>query len=334
MVSHDRLNFPNSKETAAATAAATTTTTMFQRFAASIGGGMLKKKRRNKKDDKSNKRGMTQQTQQQQRHYHHQQYQQQQQQQHQHQSTLSSNLPCCKLHNLKPKHHPTNELAIVACGNFWTPQYRFSQMYGVVETITGYIGGTSDEPELLQQRRIPTYHNIYDYTEAICIEYNPNVIRYKDILQMWRDNDDPFTQQLEDPLRYRSAIFVLNEYQYKVAKRFMNKIQNERPYCYLYTDIEWVYTREEEKEKTTTTTTSLTAPETTTVVAVEGTTTTTTNTTNHQHQKQRDLVLQLPFYIAEEMHQDYVIKEWKIAKEHLIAWTKQQTKSGLFPISE
>ena len=106
MVSHDRLSFPNTKRTS-----------MFQRFALSIGGS----RRRNSSTSSSrgisissvvdnkegSKRGNL-------RRHTTPQLQQQ------------YNVTCQPL-KLKPKHRG-NELAIVACGNFWTPQHRFSNV--------------------------------------------------------------------------------------------------------------------------------------------------------------------------------------------------------------
>ena len=170
-------------------------------------------------------------------------------------------------------------------------------MHGIVSTTTGYIGGS---------HKYPSFQDVYDHTEAICIEYDPKVIPYWDILNMWRDNDDPFTP---DCVRYRSVVFVFNYTQYKQAKEFLYHVSMEKPHCYMFSTIEWVHSS-------------------------PSTSSSSDASTSHHHHHQQQLQQLLTFYVAEEMHQDYVIKEWEMAKRHLLAWANEQTKSGLFPISE
>ena len=178
-------------------------------------------------------------------------------------------------------------------------------MHGIVSTTTGYIGGT---------HKYPTFQEVYDHTEAICIEYDPKFISYWDILNMWRDNDDPFTP---DCVRYRSVVYVFNYTQYKQAKEFLYHVSMEKPHCYMFSTIEWIHSP-------------------TTISSTSSRATSSSHRHHQQPQQQQQQKRQqlLTFYVAEEMHQDYVIKEWEMAKRHLLAWANEQTKSGLFPISE
>lgn len=58
-------------------------------------------------------------------------------------------------------------------------------MPGVIRTRVGYAGGISDNP---------TYHNIGDHTETIQIEYDPDQISYRELLEIFWENHNPATQ--------------------------------------------------------------------------------------------------------------------------------------------
>ena len=119
------------------------------------------------------------------------------------------------------------EIAVVACGCFWSPQRRFQKMNGVKRVIAGYTGGLSPEPSANYMK---------DHTQALLIEYNPRKVSYQDILEMWLDNDYPW--EPEEDLAYRSALFVMNQDQQTKAMEFLSRLHRSRPNCHLYVDIE------------------------------------------------------------------------------------------------
>ena len=61
-----------------------------------------------------------------------------------------------------------------------------------------------------------SYQNIQDYTEALFIEYDPNVVSYDAILKLWRSQHTPYSSKRQ----YRSAILYLNEKQKESAASF------------------------------------------------------------------------------------------------------------------
>jgi peptide methionine sulfoxide reductase MsrA len=102
-----------------------------------------------------------------------------------------------------------------------------SQMHGVKRVVAGYTGG---------QGNYPTYKNICDHLEALFIEYNPKKVSFKQILQMWRDNDYPW--EPESACRHRSAIFPTTQNQIKESVKFVVGLSQTRPNCPLYIDIQ------------------------------------------------------------------------------------------------
>lgn len=78
-------------------------------------------------------------------------------------------------------------------------------MGGIADVVVGYTGG--EQPN-------PTYQNIMDTTEAVMVEFNPDVISYEEILDEWAAMHAPYYPSKR---QYRSAIFYQNEGQQKAA---------------------------------------------------------------------------------------------------------------------
>ena len=134
--------------------------------------------------------------------------------------------PDCPPVSMKPS-KSKYDIAIFAMGSFWSPQRRFQKMDGVKRVIVGYTGG--DHPA-------PSFNNTQDHTQAVFVEYNPSKVSYEKLLAMWHDNDFPW--EPEESLAYRSAVFVTDQDQYKVAFDFLMKLSKTRSNRKLYVDIE------------------------------------------------------------------------------------------------
>ena len=89
------------------------------------------------------------------------------------------------------------DTATFGLGCFWGPDARFGAMEGVVRTRVGYAGGTTPEP---------TYHDLGDHTEAVQVEYDPTVISYVDLLDVFWSNHDP--RSTSRKRQYRNVILV------------------------------------------------------------------------------------------------------------------------------
>lgn len=110
--------------------------------------------------------------------------------------------------------------AVLAGGCFWGMEDLFRKLPGVVLTEVGYTGGKNERP---------TYDNHPGHAEALEVEYDPEKISYKQILDFFFQIHNPTTlnQQGNDiGTSYRSAIFYANEEEKKEAEEFID-IVNE-----------------------------------------------------------------------------------------------------------
>ncbi|MCI0158513.1 peptide-methionine (S)-S-oxide reductase MsrA [Leifsonia shinshuensis] len=106
----------------------------------------------------------------------------------------------------------TTEKAILAGGCFWGMQDLIRKRPGVVSTRVGYSGG--DVPNA-------TYRNHGTHAEAIEIEFDPERISYRDLLEFFFQIHDPSTKNRQGNdvgTSYRSAIFYENDEQRRVAE--------------------------------------------------------------------------------------------------------------------
>lgn len=105
------------------------------------------------------------------------------------------------------------ERAVLAGGCFWCMEKDFEALEGVSEVISGFTGGTAENP---------TYQG--DHTghyEAVEIHYDPDVLTYQDILDHFWVNIDPFDaegQFCDKGPSYLSAIFVANDQERSLAE--------------------------------------------------------------------------------------------------------------------
>lgn len=106
--------------------------------------------------------------------------------------------------------------AIFAGGCFWCTEAVFGQLNGVSKVVSGYIGGSVVDPTYKQVCGGDTGH-----AEGIRITFDPEVISYADLLDIFFATHDPtqLNRQGNDiGTQYRSAIFPLNDDQRSAAQ--------------------------------------------------------------------------------------------------------------------
>src|SRR3989344_9362997 len=108
------------------------------------------------------------------------------------------------------------ETATIAGGCFWCTEAIFKRLKGVKSVLPGYAGGTLEHPTYAQVCSGNTGH-----TEVIQIEFNPVLISFEKILDVFWHTHDPTTlnrQGNDVGTQYRSAIFYHNGQQKEFAE--------------------------------------------------------------------------------------------------------------------
>ena len=106
---------------------------------------------------------------------------------------------------------PPMETAIVAAGCFWGVEDAFAKTPGVSSAVSGYIGGTVANPTYRQVCAGTTGH-----AEAVLVTYDPKVIRYTQILDVFWNIHNPTEVNRQGPdagTQYRTALFPVNDAQ-------------------------------------------------------------------------------------------------------------------------
>ncbi len=117
--------------------------------------------------------------------------------------------------------------AIFAGGCFWCNEAVFKQLGGVHSVESGYIGGSVENPSYKQVCSGNTGH-----AEAIRIGFDPAVIGYADLLDIFFATHDPtqLNRQGNDiGTQYRSAIFPLDDAQRSEAEAAISRAQPDWP---------------------------------------------------------------------------------------------------------
>jgi peptide-methionine (S)-S-oxide reductase len=114
--------------------------------------------------------------------------------------------------------------AIFAGGCFWCVESDFEKVKGVSEAISGFTGGTLKNP---------TYNGHHEgHLEAVEVHYDPKVVSYKELLHYYWHHIDPFDargQFCDKGPTYKSAIFVANDEQRKLAEASKREVEQQFP---------------------------------------------------------------------------------------------------------
>jgi peptide-methionine (S)-S-oxide reductase len=114
------------------------------------------------------------------------------------------------------------EIATLAGGCFWCLEAIFDQLIGVESVLSGYSGGHIANPTYRQVCSESTGH-----AEAIQVTFDPDVITYKEILNIFFAIHDPTTlnrQGNDAGTSYRSAIFFHDDVQKNSALEVMQEL--------------------------------------------------------------------------------------------------------------
>jgi methionine-S-sulfoxide reductase len=114
------------------------------------------------------------------------------------------------------------ETATFGEGCFWCCEAVFQRLKGVKTVVSGYSGGNVEKPTYEQVCTGRTGH-----AEVIQITFDPNEIKFEDLLKVFWQTHDPTTlnrQGHDTGTQYRSAIFYHNEEQHRIAEAYKKQL--------------------------------------------------------------------------------------------------------------
>lgn len=118
---------------------------------------------------------------------------------------------------MERKDRKTMQKATFAAGCFWCVEAIFQDLKGVEKVVSGYTGGHVANPTYEQVCTGETGH-----AEAVQITFDPEVVTYEDLLDVfWRVHDPttPNRQGADVGPQYRSAVFYHDDEQKRIAER-------------------------------------------------------------------------------------------------------------------
>ena len=129
-------------------------------------------------------------------------------------------------HNLQAQNKKTMELATFGSGCFWCTEAIFQSVKGIESVVSGYSGGVIKNPTYKQVTSGQSGH-----AEVIQLNYDPNIISYAELLEIFWKTHDPTTlnrQGADVGSQYRSVIFYHTDEQKKLAETYKKKLDDSR----------------------------------------------------------------------------------------------------------
>ena len=109
-----------------------------------------------------------------------------------------------------------HEIATFGAGCFWGVEWVFRQVPGVLEAVSGYAGGSVEDPGYRLVCTGTTGH-----AEVVQVEFDPQVVSYEQLLEVFWAMHDPTQVNRQGPDvgdQYRSAIFTHSDEQQRLAE--------------------------------------------------------------------------------------------------------------------
>ncbi len=120
------------------------------------------------------------------------------------------------------------ETAYFASGCFWCVEAIFESVKGVHEAVSGYSGGSEENPTYEQVAYGKTHH-----AEAVEVYYDPEIISFQKLVQVFFGSHDPTSLNRQGPDRgaqYRSIAFYKNDDEKKIIQDYIDLLISNNAY--------------------------------------------------------------------------------------------------------
>ncbi|KMZ65749.1 Peptide methionine sulfoxide reductase A5 [Zostera marina] len=119
------------------------------------------------------------------------------------------------------------QVAVFALGSFWRSEAVFGCLPGVVRTFAGYSGGSRGSSSNILN---PEFRNLGDHAECVKVEYDPKIIKFNQLLDVFWSNHDSrqvYGQGPDVGTQYRSIIFTNGTHQSRLASASKEREQTK-----------------------------------------------------------------------------------------------------------
>jgi len=130
------------------------------------------------------------------------------------------------MYSINDQQQEGTEVAYFASGCFWCVEAIFESVRGVEEAISGYAGGHTKNP---------TYSSIgtgrTGHSETVAVYYNPKVISFKTLVDVYYGSHNPTTKNGQDPdfgSQYRSIAFYKTNAEKNIINAAIAKLNKEK----------------------------------------------------------------------------------------------------------
>lgn len=126
--------------------------------------------------------------------------------------------------------------ATLAGGCFWCLEAAYQNVEGISDVTSGYTGGHAEDPSYRAVCTGETGH-----AEVVQITYDPSVIAYDDLLEIFFTIHDPTQlnrQGADVGTQYRSAVFFHDDEQRAAAEAMIARLEDEGVYSGIVTEVE------------------------------------------------------------------------------------------------
>ena len=116
----------------------------------------------------------------------------------------------------------SQQTASFAAGCFWGVEARFREVEGVLDAVSGYMGGHTQNPSYQDICRGDTGH-----AEAVQVNFDDEQVSYHDLLDLFFDLHNPTTLNRQGPdfgSQYRSAVFWHDEEQRTAIEQKISEV--------------------------------------------------------------------------------------------------------------
>jgi len=139
--------------------------------------------------------------------------------------TAKSTRHCANSLSLNFIEETTMKKAVLAGGCFWGVEHHLEKLPGVISVVSGYTGGSTDNPTYEEVCYKDTGH-----IEVVEVEYDSEKVDFHTIAKMFFEIHDPTQVNGQGPdlgPQYQSAVFYADEEQKKVTEDLISQLENK-----------------------------------------------------------------------------------------------------------